>query len=26
MTAPPCEVWFYHLERSSVADVLPELL
>lgn len=21
-----CEVWFYHLERSGVADVLPELL
>lgn len=25
MTAP-CEVWFYHLDRSGVADVLPELL
>lgn len=22
----PCEVWFYHLERSSVETVLPELL
>lgn len=22
----PCEVWFYHLERSSVFSVLPELL
>ena len=25
MTAP-CEVWFYHLERSSLEQVLPELL
>jgi DNA polymerase-3 subunit chi len=22
----PCEVWFYHLERSSLDQVLPELL
>jgi DNA polymerase-3 subunit chi len=22
----PCEVWFYHLERSSLEQVLPELL
>ncbi len=22
----PCEVWFYHLERSSADQVLPELL
>ena len=26
MTATPCEVWFYHLERSSLDQVLPELL
>ena len=26
MTAAPCEVWFYHLERSSLDQVLPELL
>ena len=26
MTTPPCEVWFYHLERSEADDVLPELL
>jgi DNA polymerase-3 subunit chi len=24
--ATPCEVWFYHLERSSLEQVLPELL
>jgi DNA polymerase-3 subunit chi len=24
--APTCEVWFYHLERSSLEQVLPELL
>jgi len=24
--ASPCEVWFYHLERSSLEQVLPELL
>lgn len=22
----PCEIWFYHLERSSLDQVLPELL
>ena len=22
----PCEVWFYHLERSSLDQVLPDLL
>jgi DNA polymerase-3 subunit chi len=22
----PCEVWFYHLERSALEQVLPELL
>jgi DNA polymerase III subunit chi len=26
MDAPACEVWFYHLERSSLEQVLPELL
>ena len=26
MTAAPCEVWFYHLERSGLDQVLPELL
>ena len=26
MTQPPCDVWFYHLERSSLDQVLPELL
>ncbi|AYV47890.1 DNA polymerase III subunit chi [Caulobacter flavus] len=26
MTAAPCEIWFYHLERSSAEQVLPELL
>lgn len=26
MTDSPCEVWFYHLERSSADQVLPELL
>lgn len=26
MTATACEVWFYHLERSSLDQVLPELL
>ena len=24
--APPCEVWFYHLERATLEQVLPELL
>lgn len=26
MTDRACEVWFYHLERSSLDEVLPELL
>jgi len=26
MAAAPCDVWFYHLERSSLDQVLPELL
>ena len=26
MTDAPCEVWFYHLERSALDQVLPELL
>jgi DNA polymerase III subunit chi len=26
VSAPPCEVWFYHLERSTLDQVLPELL
>lgn len=26
MSDAPCEVWFYHLERSSAEQVLPELL
>ncbi|UTP41588.1 DNA polymerase III subunit chi [Phenylobacterium sp. LH3H17] len=26
MMAPACEVWFYHLERSGLDQVLPELL
>jgi len=26
MTDTPCEVWFYHLERTSLDQVLPELL
>jgi DNA polymerase-3 subunit chi len=26
MTAAACEVWFYHLERSTLDQVLPELL
>ena len=26
MSGQPCEVWFYHLERSSLDQVLPELL
>jgi DNA polymerase III subunit chi len=26
MTKTPCEVWFYHLERASLDQVLPELL
>ena len=26
MAAEACEVWFYHLERSSLDQVLPELL
>ncbi len=25
-SANPCEVWFYHLERSSLDQVLPDLL
>jgi DNA polymerase-3 subunit chi len=24
--AAPCEVWFYHLERSALDQVLPQLL
>jgi DNA polymerase-3 subunit chi len=26
MTGAPCEVWFYHLERSALDHVLPDLL
>jgi DNA polymerase-3 subunit chi len=26
MPEGPCEVWFYHLERSTLDQVLPELL
>ncbi len=26
MAGAPCEVWFYHLERSTLEQVLPELL
>ena len=26
MSEAPCEVWFYHLERSGLDQVLPELL
>jgi DNA polymerase III subunit chi len=26
VTDAPCEVWFYHLERASADEVLPELL
>lgn len=26
MTAVPCEVWFYHLERTALDQALPELL
>ncbi|HYD43984.1 MAG TPA: DNA polymerase III subunit chi [Phenylobacterium sp.] len=26
MSEPPCEVWFYHLERTSLDQALPELL
>lgn len=26
MTDHPCEVWFYHLERTSLDQALPELL
>jgi DNA polymerase III subunit chi len=26
VSATPCEVWFYHLERASLEQVLPELL
>jgi DNA polymerase-3 subunit chi len=26
MSAETCEVWFYHLERSTLDQVLPELL
>ncbi|HXQ47651.1 MAG TPA: DNA polymerase III subunit chi, partial [Caulobacteraceae bacterium] len=24
--ADPCEVWFYHLERTALDQALPELL
>ena len=26
MADSPCDVWFYHLERASLDQVLPELL
>jgi DNA polymerase III subunit chi len=26
MSQPSCEVWFYHLERTSLDQALPELL
>ena len=26
MSTAPCEVWFYHLERTSLDQALPELL
>ena len=26
MSEGPCEVWFYHLERSALDQVLPDLL
>ena len=26
MAEAPCEVWFYHLERSGLDQVLPDLL
>lgn len=26
MSDAPCDVWFYHLERSGLDEVLPELL
>ncbi|HEY5289669.1 MAG TPA: DNA polymerase III subunit chi [Caulobacteraceae bacterium] len=26
MSEAPCEVWFYHLERAKLEQVLPELL
>ena len=26
MTDTPCEVWFYHLERTALDQALPELL
>jgi len=26
MTGNPCEVWFYHLERTALDQALPELL
>jgi DNA polymerase-3 subunit chi len=26
MSEPACDVWFYHLERSTLDQVLPELL
>jgi DNA polymerase-3 subunit chi len=26
VTETPCEVWFYHLERTSLDQALPELL
>jgi len=26
MTETPCEVWFYHLERTTLDQALPELL
>lgn len=26
MSQQPCEIWFYHLERATLEQVLPELL
>ena len=26
MSQGPCEVWFYHLERTALDQALPELL
>jgi DNA polymerase-3 subunit chi len=26
VSGPPCDVWFYHLERTALDQVLPELL
>jgi DNA polymerase-3 subunit chi len=26
MTANPCDIWFYHLERTALDQALPELL